>query len=78
MSDTKKNLDEASTGGGTGDIPAQPYEDAAPSIDPNDPVTDGMGDNGHVEGQGLSVDGDADASGEDPDDTADETLGVTP
>ena len=78
MSDTKKNLDDASTGGGIGDIAAQPREDATPSVEPNNPVTDGEGDNGRIVGAGLAVDEDAEPSGEDPDDTADETLGQTP
>ena len=78
MSDTKKNLDDASTGGGIGDIPAQPHEDPTPSNDPNNTDTDGDDDNGVVQGEGLSVDANATPSGEDPDDTADEMLGQTP
>lgn len=74
MSDTKKNRDDASSS----DIPAQPTEETSPSIDPNNAVTDGEGDNGVVQGEGLSVDDDATPSGEDPDDTADDKLGVTP
>lgn len=77
MSDTKKNLDDAHTGGGIGDIPAQPRDEATPSVERNDPVTDGEGDAGHIEGAALTVDKDA-QGGEDPDDTADETLGQTP
>ena len=77
MSDTGKNLDDASTGGGIGDIPAQRTDDAA-SVERNDQVRDGQDDNGRVEGQGLTVDHDPTPSGEDPDDTADETLGETP
>ena len=78
MSDTKKNLDDASTGGGIGDIPAQPRDEATASVERNDPVTDGEGDSGHIDGAALTVDKDIAPGGEDPDDTADETLGVTP
>jgi hypothetical protein len=78
MSDAKKNLDQADTGGGIGDIPAQPRGDSARSVQRNDPVTDGEGDTGRIAGAALKVDEDAAPGGEDPDDTADETLGETP
>ncbi|MBB4004719.1 hypothetical protein [Aurantimonas endophytica] len=78
MSKTNENLDDASGGGGIGDIPAQPREDRPASVERNDPVTDGEGDSGRIEGAALAVDKDAALDGEDPDDTADETLGETP
>ncbi len=78
MSDAKKSLDQADTGGGIGDIPAQHQRESARSVERNDPVTDGEGDTGRIAGAALKVDEDAAQSGEDPDDTADETLGETP
>ena len=78
MSRTNDKLDDASGGGGIGDIPAQPRDDRPASVERHDPVTDGEGDSGHIEGAALTVDKDARRDGEDPDDTADETLGESP
>lgn len=74
MSDTRKpELDDASTGGGIGDIGRQPLdpssEDAGegvPAVQPEE--TEG--------GAGLTRDADPAPSGEDPDEAADDTLGT--
>ena len=77
MSNTgRPDLDDASTGGGIGDIGPQPVDPSsqnpgqgAPDVDP-DPSEDRGG-------AGLTPDRDPAPSGEDPDADADDTLGTT-
>lgn len=75
MSDPKDTkLDNASHGGGIGDIDRQPVDPSSENAGNAEPDVQPQGEDG-VSG-GLSVDDDVTPSGEDPDDTADDTLGT--
>ncbi len=72
----RPELDDASTGGGIGDIGPQPVDPSsenpgrgAPDVTPDRSVDRG--------GAGMTRDQDPTLSGEDPDDEADDTLGTT-
>ena len=71
----RPKLDDASTGGGIGDIGPQPVDPSsenpgrgAPDLEPDENLDRG--------GAGMTRDQDPAPSGEDPDEDADDTLGT--
>lgn len=77
MSNTDRpELDDASTGGGIGDIGPQPVDPSSenPGQGVPDVTPDRSVDRG---GAGMTRDQNPTPSGEDPDDEADDTLGTT-
>ena len=80
MSDTNdSNLDDASTGGGIGDIPRQPLDPSSENLGNGDPVILPDDDDGIGSAEGEDLDHDDDLigvdDGEDPDEDADSTQG---
>ena len=74
MSNTRTpQLDDASTGGGIGDIGRQPLDPSSERAGNADPVVSPDEDTG---GAGLTRDEDITPSDADPDAEADETLGT--
>lgn len=74
MSDAKDTRDTAGHGGGIGDIGRQPIDPSSENAGNATPDVQPQDEDGVV--GGLSVDEDVTPSGEDPDDTADDTLGT--
>lgn len=76
MSDPKKpHLDEAAHGGGIGTVDRQPVDPSTQNRGEADPNIAPAGEGPEA---GLSVEPDSRPSDEDPDASADETLGETP
>ncbi len=78
MSNTRRpELDDASTGGGIGDIGRQPLDPSSQNAGEGEPaVRPGQEGENETGGAGLTRDQDPAPSGEDPDEDADGTLGT--